>query len=136
MVKRQNMKNKSSEKNKSKIWKGDDGIIYVEITGSLDEHIVEELIKEIEEFLKEMPGEGRVLLDIQTPSIIRSSEFRRGVVEWIKQVAKDPGFAKAAVFANNIVIKTIASFILVPSGVKSIKVFTTKPEALKWLKQP
>jgi len=114
----------------------EEGIIYANMSDATSEASIEKMINETKAFLEESGGKGKVLINI-TPYLglpMRSSEFRKRMVEKAKNIIKYPGFAKAAVFGKNIVTRTSAFFIIGATGLKNIKVFDTKEKAVGWLK--
>lgn len=123
------------EKEKNKVWLGDDGVIYLEVVTSTNEEEIFEILKNAEEIIARLPRKAKIMIDIQTSSIIHSSKFRKECGERIRELYDKQGFEKAAIFCINIVLRTIASFIIIASGVKNIKIFKTKEQALKWLKE-
>lgn len=134
MSNKQDIKDKEPEGEKNKIWVGKDGILHLKVARTFIEEDVMELIKEVKETLGGFQAKAKILADMSTTSIIRSSQFRKRTAEQIMKMAKDPGFEKAAIFGGNAVMRTIASFIIMASGVKNMKIFETREEALKWLK--
>lgn len=129
---RQN-KNSTSPKKESKIWIDDNKVINVVVTPQITENDVTLLVEKIKETLKEFSGKAKVLLDISTTSIIHSYRFRKITADQIREAIKYPGIEKAAVFGGGVIMKTIASFIVVASGAENIKIFETKDKALEWL---
>ncbi len=61
---------------KSKVWLREDGIVYVVVGKTVSEEEVMDLIDKIEEILKSVPGKAKVLVDVGTVAVIRSSSFR------------------------------------------------------------
>lgn len=136
MLNKQVIENKNLGENKSKVWVGKDGIVNVETAKITDEKEIEQLLEEMEKIIGKMPGKAKVLINLTiTTNIIRSSQFRKKTVERVKKIAKDPGFEKAALFVGNLVMRTIASFIIAAAGLQNVKIFPTREEALKWLKK-
>jgi len=136
VVENENLKEKDSEKNQSRVWIGDDNIIYITIAKKLREEDIWKALDKTEELLKGFARKGKVLIDMSTSSVIRSSQFRRVTVEKVKEVVMNSGLEKAAIFGGGIVLKTIAFFIVMASGMQNVKIFNTSKEALEWLKQP
>jgi len=57
------------------------------------------------------------------------------MAERIKRMIKDSNFKKIAIYGGDIVIRTVASFIVSASGVKKMRVFSNQEEAFKWLEK-
>ncbi len=124
------------EEEKSKIWIDENGIVNIKImVKNLSEKDMEELIKEGKEIAKNLTEKALILVDISSGLIAISSRFRRDIAEEIKKLAIDPGFKKLAIFGG-VLPRTVASFVITASGVKNMKVFKTKDEALRWLREP
>ena len=120
----------------NKVWVGDDGIVFVKMAKALAEEDAYSLVRKVKEILQGLPGKAKIMIDITTNSIIRSTSFRKKIGDEIRYIAQDIGFEKAAVHGGNVVTRTIASFIIMASGVKNMKVFAKIEKALKWLSQP
>ncbi len=131
MVDEQYIKNKGSQK--GAIWLGEDNIIHVKVSEKPSEKEVVDLFNKIEDILKTNHKKFKILIDASIISVIRSSGFRKRTAERIRDIANKYGFEKTAIFAENIIIRTIASFIVLASGLDNIKVFANKEEAKKWL---
>lgn len=132
MTNEQTIKNKEEQ---SKVWIGEDGIVRLTLAKMITEKDIWDIFEDLEEKLKRLSGKAKVLINMTTISIIRSSKFRKITAEKVKKIAIDPGFENAAICGGDIILRTIASFIVKVSRVKNIKVFTTEEEALKWLKK-
>jgi len=136
MFSKKNLKNGGFQKDKSMVFVGRDGIINVELAKTMEEKDVEQLVTEIEEIMKKTPGKARILFNLtSTTTHIRSSQFRKELAERIKKIDKNIGFTKVAFFGGNLIIRTIASFIIATAEFKNIKIFLNREEALKWLRK-
>lgn len=136
MPPKQTVKNGSFEKDENRVLVGEDGVVRVELADKMKEEDVEQLIERIEDIMEKAPGRARILFNLSsTTTHIRSSQFRKKIAERIKEIAKNVGFAKIAFFGGNLIIRTIASFIVVSAGLKNIKIFPEQEEALKWLRK-
>ncbi len=122
---------------KTKIWIDKEGILNIKIFMKDSAVETEDLLKDTKESLLASGAKTKILVDISGAVIghMRSSQLRRGVVKSIKEWIKEAKFEKAAVFGGDTIRRTIASFILVASGIKNIRVFETREKALKWLKK-
>jgi len=132
MNKRQS-KNPFPENKKSKIWVDNNGVVNVVVASQITEDDVTLLVEKIKETLRGISGKTRVLIDISTTSIIHSYRFRKRTADQIREAIKYPGIGKAAIFGGGVIMKTIASFIVVASGVENIRIFEKKEKALNWL---
>lgn len=115
-----------------------DGIIYLTMTDESSEEAIEEVINKTKEELKKFKGKGKIFVHIN-PVLglpLRRYVFRDRLVENAREIIKDIGFSKAAVFGQRIVTRTVAFFIIKAVGVKNIRIFDDRKEALKWLKKP
>jgi len=120
---------------KSKVWLREDGIVYVVVGKTVSEEEVMDLIDKIEEILKSVPGKAKVLVDVGTVAVIRSSSFRNKLAKRLRDTVESRGVEKAAFFGQKLITRTIVSFIVMASGLKNLKVFENKEKALKWLKE-
>lgn len=130
------LKEKDSDKNGSEVWAGGDGIVYIVLAKTLTEEDIWAVLDKTDKLLKGLTQKGKVLIDMSTSSIIRSSQFRRITAGKVKDIAMSSGFKKAAIYGGGVVLRTIASFIVMASGLHNIMIFNTSKEALEWLKQP
>ena len=115
-----------------------DGIIYLTMTDESSEEAIEKVIAKTKEELKRLKGKGKIFVHIN-PVLglpLRQYAFRNKLVESAKEIIRDIGFSKAAVFGQRTVTRTVAFFIIKAVGIKNIKIFSNKEEALKWLKEP
>jgi len=136
-----NQNNTSSQKTEikiegSKLWLGEDGILYVKIGTAMNEKIAEELANSYIEIAKKLPGQIKALVDmsqVSHTSLGVSSEFRKKIVENIKEAFKKYGFKKAAIWGGGIMQRTVVRFILAAARIENIRFFKTEEEALKWL---
>jgi len=135
MPNKQTIENSSLKKDEGKIWIEKDGIIYIELSKRMSEEDVKQLMKEIEEAIRKVLGKAKILINLRTVPTVWTSQFRKRLAERIKEIAKNIRFEKAALFGGNVVLRTIASFIIAATGLGNVKVFPTKEEALKWLKK-
>ena len=60
---------------------------------------------------RELSGNTSILIDLTSGFFVTSSKFRKRIAERFKELVKDPGFKKVAVFGG-ITATTIASFII------------------------
>jgi len=128
------------EEEDNKIWVGEDGIVNIElkVEGKSSLEDTKDLLRKMERTILEQKGEARILLDLGTSYNLNyaiSSESRKVVAECIKKWIREVKFKKGAAFSNVVLRRMISSFILVTTGLKNVKVFKTKKEALNWLKK-
>ena len=122
------------KKEKSTIWQGKDGIIYIEVPKGISEQDIYKLIDEAENFLKVLSGQAKILVDTSEATVFRSAGFRKKAAKKMKEITQGPGFKKAALVGEDIGRRTIVSFVVAAAGIKNVKIFKTKEEALRWLK--
>ncbi len=125
-----------SDKKESKIWIDKDGIINIKIVLQDPLKDIGELLKKTNEILNSS-REKRILVDLNGPILghIRSSYSRQQLTGHLKEWIKGVLFKKGAIFSSSVIRRTITSFIVMASGLKNIKIFENKKEALRWLKQ-
>ncbi len=128
--------NKDIGEDKHKVWTEKDNVVHIELAETIDEQGVEILFERIKRILRDIPEGAKFLVDMNHTSIIRSSEFRKNAAEGMKSIHRNFAFYKIAIFRGNITMRTIASFIIVASGLKNVKIFKTKEKAVKWLNVP
>lgn len=124
---------------KNKVWIDKQEIVHMKIVRLVDEKDLSDLIGDLREILRGFSDKPKILVDVENiedRSLISSSLFRRGAVLQAKNFIQDVGFKKVAVFGTGIEDRTVASFVISAIRIKNIKVFVTKEEALKWLREP
>ena len=120
-------------KEQNKIWVGKDGIIHVEIIKLISEEEILELLEEAKEITKIAPSSPRILIvNLVTSSVLRSYQIRKQVGEKLKEMV----FERGAICEENVFSRKAALFIIAASGIKNVKLFEKKQEALEWLKEP
>jgi len=128
----------ATSEGKNRIYLGKDGIIYMNINNVLTEKDIEDLLGELRTILGLNPGESKVLIDVNAYPLdaLALSPVRKMIAEEIKKISKHPGYKKTAIFTDNVVVKTVASFVVTASKTDKIEVFTSRDKAIKWLKEP
>lgn len=134
MAQNQPIKNKNSEEDKTKVWADKDGTVHIKVTEVAAEQDVYKLIKEAREVIEKLSGKAKILIDISGAAVFRSAPFRKKAAEQVGDIAKNIGFKRAAMFGGGLIRRTVASFVIAASGIKNMRIFETKEEALKWLK--
>ena len=124
---------KNMEK-QNKIWTEGNNLIKVKLVKTITDKDVWFLLENLKKELIKSSEKTNILINISTTTVIRSSLFRKKTAEKIKKIIKDPNFNKAAIYGGNIVMKTIASFILKAVNSKKLKMFNNEKKALDWLK--
>ena len=123
----------------SKIWLGEDGILYVKIGKVMNKKVAEELANRYIEVAKKTPrGEVRAIIDMSDvphTSLGVSQDFRKKIVGNIREAFQKYGFKKAAIWGGGVFQRTVVKFILAAARIKNIRHFKTEKEALKWLKE-
>ena len=129
------MKEKEAQKNRVRL--GQEDIIYMEIFGDVNENVFE-IFEEAIEMAKRFSGKTKALLSFEKPlaSLEGGSERRKKLVEMTKKAYKDPGFEKLAICGLSTLIRIAAYFVVKATKLDNIRVFESKKEALKWLKEP
>lgn len=122
------------EKEKSKIWIDEEGILNVKMIKGVTEDEILNLFKEGREIAKEFTEKPLILIDLTSGIVIISSKIRKNIAEHVKELAKEIGFKKIAIFGG-VMSRTVVSFLISTTGIKNTKTFETKKEALKWLKK-
>jgi hypothetical protein len=135
MPNKQITKPKKTDEEGTKVWTGEDGIVYAQTAKRITEEEINELINQIEEVLNKAPQKSKIAINIKTTFPVRTSRFRRATAKRIKGIAENPGFEKLALFSENVIMRTTGSFILAAGEIKNAKVFTKKEKALEWLKR-
>ncbi len=119
------------EKSENKIWIEKDGIIYVEVEKTINENEILELLEVVRETSKKAPFPAKLLIvNLVTSSVLRSYRFRKKIGEKFQEII----FKKGAICEENIFPRIVASFIIMASGIKNVRIFETKKKALRWLK--
>lgn len=118
-------------KDKFKIWTKKDGIVMVKIWETKwDKKGAERFTKAMSEVLDKIEGKAKILGDATNAKFGPTSKARKIYTGFLKSSK----IGKAAVFGLTPRNRIIVSFMLTASQKKDFKVFSTKKEALKWLK--
>ena len=127
----------NSKEEKSNVWIDKDGIINILVSMKNPAENIIDLLEEVKEALFNIGERAKILVDISGSILghMRSSQLRKGVAKNISEWREKVNFEKAAVFGGDAIRKTITSFVITASGLKKVKVFETKEEAVKWLKK-
>lgn len=116
---------------KSKVYLDDDNIIHVDSIGEQDEREALEGKNKVLELAEKLQGKCKILNDLTNMGKSRP-ESRKIMIESLKH--KKVG--KVANFGANTVSRFIASVMIKASGTEDkVRMFKTKEEALKWLKE-
>jgi hypothetical protein len=127
---------KQIEQRKDNIWVDEDGIINIIIAMENPAEETEGLLEKVRTTIRASSGKARILVDISGPILghMRSSQARKGVTEEIKEWLNRAKFEKAAVFGGDTIRRTITSFVITATGMKNVRIFGTREDALRWLK--
>lgn len=125
---------KKNIQNKNKIWIGEDKIIHVDIVKVFTTDDLTMLLDEILETIDETAGRPNILLNIITTSVVSSPKMRKEVGEKFGKISTK--VKKIAIWGGNEITRAVASFIIMSSHLKDMKVFLVKEDALNWLKAP
>ena len=128
-------KNENQKREKPNIFVDKYKIVHVKVLGGLDIEGILKLIDEIVETINKLAGKTKVLINVTEAGIFTSSRARKKLAARIKERFKYPRLEKVAVFGGNIVQRTVGLFVVSAAGIKNMKFFKAKTEALKWLKR-
>ena len=109
---------------------GEDDMLYITPAGNFDETTALEVKEVMLKFFDMVEGKVNLLIDLNKAGK-HSSQARKIV----KEFAEHGKVGKAAVFGLHPVAKVLASFIMGASQKGDMRFFTTKEEALAWLKE-
>jgi hypothetical protein len=110
--------------------KGQDGILYVTISGEFTEEELHAYILDLNAQLEPL-GEGERLLSfIDTTEL---GQVNPNLRRTVGDVMDDPRLGKTAVLGNSRVVKVMIDFVLRASGRSHMRYFTDRDEALAWL---
>jgi len=115
---------------KSRIYLGEDNIIYITAAGSPDEKMAIANKEATVKLASMVEGKVNVLLDI-TAAGKQSTETRKVWKEYIESEK----FGKFALVGLHPVAQVLASFVMGISKKEDMRFFKTKQEALVWLKE-
>ncbi len=128
------MKKNELSKSHTTKWDKEKQIIIHQVDGPYGEEDVNELLKKITEFKKQMPDTNlRLLLDLSDAHDI-TSQARKMVAG---QVYKHPDLQRVSSFGLSTFARVVNKFMIGASGAGSdkVKVFEKESDALKWLKE-
>jgi len=124
----------NAESKHKNYWDKIDQAIITEVSGGYDEQDAQETSKAITEIQQQFPGKRlKFLIDLTKANKV-SSQARKIIAE---KIYKDPDLGKIATFGQDNVARLVNRFMIKASGLGSdrIKVFETKEQAFKWLKE-
>lgn len=119
----------------SNIWLDENNVVNVKISKNVEGGKIMDLFNRGEKIARELSGNTSILIDLTSGFFATSSKLRKEIAEKFKELVKDPGFKKVAVFGG-IAAVTVASFIISLGKMENVKTFTKREEALNWLKKP
>ena len=122
-------------KEESRVWLDENNIINVKIGKNVDGEKIMDLFNRGERLSREFLDNPLILIDLTSGFFVTSSKLRKEIAEKFKELVRDPGFKKVAVFGG-IAAVTVASFIISLSKMDNVKTFTKREDALRWLKKP
>jgi hypothetical protein len=129
------MKEKIKQENKAWIIK--DNIVCIIANVQDTDKSIKILLDQVKEKLIKVGKRAKILIDLSGPisENLRSSQVRKKIVAEVKRWLKGVEFDKAAIFGGDTIKRTIASFLIAASGIKRVKIFEKKEQALKWLQK-
>jgi hypothetical protein len=122
---------------KIKLWI-DNNIIFVEMTGSIDEKDGERLLRGLEYNFEMLSGNAKVVFNMGRINIsldAQTAAFRKKLFEWIKKMHRESKYEKVAIFGGNLVTRSVISLIIGATRLKDIRMFRDKNKALTWINQ-
>ena len=115
----------------STFFAGEDGIVYVVLTGEINGKLAAEMAEIIKKYAcGRVDGKINILCDMNKAgqSSYEAREIYRGIM-------KNDIINKAAMFGLHTVAKMLASFIIAYLNLKIARFFRNKEEAILWLKE-
>jgi hypothetical protein len=142
MSNKTNKLKKENQEGKVEAWLRDDGIVEFKAVGTLNEQLIEEIKKKINEeieMIKKLPRKVNNLADLSQliadpktgwKSSLKVRKLGVRFLRWNK-------IRKAAILGNpsSSLIRVAISFVIRMGSLKKAKYFIKKEEAIKWLKQ-
>ena len=124
-------------KKENKIWIGKDNIIYVEVVDKdLSGENVFKIMEDTVKIVREFSGKAKILANFINPVFkVGDSKFRKKLVDLIIEMYKNPGFEKVAICGVSTIVRVVSLFVVKTTKLINMKVFKTKEQALKWLKE-
>jgi len=130
------LNNQNIDKEEKIVWE-EDGIIRTGCVAAYGEEKIKEFTSQLLKFLEAAGGRGKVLVDATASGgkATTSLTGRKTYIEFGKQAVAE----KIAIFGINTLQKVVAFFIMkainIGVGIKELKFFGKKEEAIKWLKE-
>lgn len=129
-------KKKTAEKDKEiwigehRFYLGEDNILYVTVVGGQDEKTALTMKKAVESLMSQVEGKLNILVD-NSKAGKATSEARKIFQEQMDQ----KNFGKVAIFGTHPVARVLASFVIGLSRKKDVRFFSSKEDAIAWLKK-
>jgi hypothetical protein len=114
----------------SRMYLGDDNMLYVDIVGDLTDDMAVPLKEGMLRLMNMKEGQVNVLADLNRAGKPSAEVKKKG-----KEVAEHEKFGKGAMFGLHPVARVIASFWMSMTRSEKIRFFKTREEALSWLKE-
>ena len=102
------------------VWMDEEEIIHVIVPETTTEEEILKIFGGIEESLKKTLKKGKILINLKVLKVIYSATFRQTLAEKIKDLNKEPGYEKAAIFGASPANRMITTIVLKISGVKNV----------------
>ncbi|OGD67352.1 hypothetical protein A2442_01145 [Candidatus Campbellbacteria bacterium RIFOXYC2_FULL_35_25] len=115
------------KKSKNKVWM-EENIVYYILSTEVDEQEAI-LLNDIGGSYINSGQASYVLIGLQKQSSKFSSSARK---IWVRFLQNE-NIKRVAMFGGNVVVRTLASFVIAATGKKNIKFFSEKDKALEWL---
>jgi len=122
--------------NEKMVWI-EDGIIMTECVAALGEEKIKEFVSRFSAALEAAKGEGRALVNATSSGGMATTSGRGRKL--YAEFGKKAKAKKVAIFGINTIQRVVAAFVMKAiskeTGLKEIRFFKTKEEALEWLKE-
>ena len=122
--------NKEIQVGESRLWLGDDNILYYTIIGDTDKETAIRMKEATFKIHNMVEGKINVLIDINKAGKQSSGARKIG-----REMFEHEKNNKIAIFGMHLVARVTAAFVIGVTKKKDIRFFKTREEALMWLKE-
>ena len=113
------------------LYMGEDGILRIKQQGDFDRTSVEALMKDYTPFIEAATEIAPLNIIFDASETVKLSPASRRT---LTEMNKDPRFGKMAIIGASRMIRVFASFISKATNRNNIKLVSSDPEAVQWIK--
>ena len=114
----------------NRVYLGEDNILYVTLSGEVDEETEIEINEACYKLLNMIEGKVKTLIDLN-----KAGKTSPGARKRQREISEHEKIGRVALCGMHPVARVVASFVMGVSSNKDMRFFNSKEEALAWLKE-